>query len=233
MKRFNLILVALLVVGSEAGAQVVPAAKKGAKSLNFTFGGFGGFGLAGTGPGGGIGIAHFLSPVAAARVGLQARRHTRTLSFNGGVGATGVDGKETGMIVGGALDYLKYLRGATSRVRPYIGVGVGVLNVSNSTVPAAATGATPTQVNNAPGGVATPGYANPGTTFDVHANFGAEFFLFNEISLAGEYVLNIASMTSPANQDAITGGATVTTKGNPVTTLFGFGTAGASVRIYF
>lgn len=233
MNRLVMVALALLLTGGQALAQVTPAVKKGAKSLNFTFGGFGGFGLAGTGPAGGIGLSYFLNPDAAVRVGLQARSHTRTLSFNGGVGATGVDGKETGLIVGGALDYLKYLRGATSRVRPYIGLGVGVLRVSNSTVPAAATGVTPTQVKNAPGGVGTPGFANPGMTFDVHANLGAEFFLFNELSLAGEYVLNIVSMTRPANQDAITGGTTVTTKGNPVTTLFGFGTAGASVRIYF
>jgi len=71
-------------------------------------------------------------------------------------------------------------------------------------------------------------------TVDGHANFGAEFFLFNEMSLAGEYVLNIISQTSPADMEATpAGGTTVTTKGNPVTNILGFGTAGASIRIYF
>jgi hypothetical protein len=70
-------------------------------------------------------------------------------------------------------------------------------------------------------------------TFDLHANLGAEFFLFNEISITGEYGLNVFNRTSPANMQAITGGTTVTTRGNPTTNVLGFGAAGATVRIYF
>ena len=232
MKRVVLTLLALSLSGSAAIAQVTPAVKKGAKSLNFTFGGIGTFGLAGTGPAGGVGISYFLNPSAAVRVGLQVRKYHRTLSFNGGAGATGVDGSDEGMQVGGAVDYLRYMNGATSRVRPYFGVGVGIMNVSNSTQPAAATGVTPTQTKNATGGIPA-GFANPGMTFDAHLNLGAEFFLFNEVSVAGEYVLNAFSRSSPADQQVINGATTTTTRGNAVSTVFGFGTAGASVRIYF
>lgn len=233
MNRLVLLLFALSLVGGDVAAQVRPAAAKGAKSLNFTFGGFGGFGLTGTGPSGGVGVSYFLSPNAAARAGVQVRRHSRTLSFNSATGATGTDGRESGMYLGFALDYLKYLSGAAQRVRPYIGLGVGAVQVSNSALPAALTGATPTETKNAPGGIPAPGFANPGLTFDIHANFGVEFFLFNEISLAGEYVLNAFNRTSPADVEAITGGTTVTTRGNPSTNILGFGTAGATVRIYF
>lgn len=230
MKRLVLVLLSLSPV-SLAVAQVRPAIGAGAKSLNFTFGGFGGFGLTGTGPAGGVGVSSFLSGDAAVRVGLQVGSHKTTLTWTGST--AGNDGEESGLRVGASVDYLKYMGTATSRVRPYVGGGVGVMRVSNKSMPAVATGGTVTETKNDPGGISTPGFAAPGTTFDLHANFGAEFFLFNELSIAGEYGLNIFNRTSPSDMEEITGGTTVTTKGNPVTNILGFGAAGATVRIYF
>jgi hypothetical protein len=225
---------ALSAVASAAVAQGVnPVVRHGTKSLNFTFGGFGGFGLTGTGPAGGVGVSYFMRPNTALRFGLQARSYSRTMTWNSVTGVAGTDGREAGISVGLAADYLKYMRAGTSRVRPYIGGGVGLTRVSNNAMPAAATGATVTETKNAPAGIAAAGFAAPGVTFDVHANLGAEFFLFNEISIAGEYGLNVINRTSPANMQAITGGTTVTTKGNPTTNVLGFGAAGATVRIYF
>ena len=138
-----------------------------------------------------------------------------------------------GMSLGLAVDYLKYIRAGTSRVRPYLGGGVGMTRTSNNALPAAATGATITETRNAPGGIPVAGFAAPGMTLDLHANLGAEFFLFNEVSIAGEYSLNVVNRTSPANMQAITAGNTVITRGNPTTNILGFGAAGATVRIYF
>ena len=233
MKRLVLVWLALAVVGSAAVAQgVSPTFRHGTKSLNFTFGGFGGFGLTGTGPSGGVGLSYFLSPDAAVRVGLQVMDYNRTLTFNGGGGATGTDGSESGTSVGVTVDYLKYVHAGSSRVRPYLGGGVGVSQISNSTTTAVPTGTTATQIKNAPAGISA-GFAAPGLNMGVHANLGAEFFLFNEVSIAGEYALNVINRSSPADQQTITGGATVTTKGNPSTMFLGFGSVGATVRIYF
>jgi hypothetical protein len=232
MRRFVLTWLGLSVVASTLVAQVTPAAGKGAKSLNFSFGGLGVFGLTGTGPAGGLGLSYFLSPDAAVRVGVQVRSYKRTLSFNGPAGVTGVDGFENGFTVGGAVDYLKYLRGATSRVRPYLGPGIGVTSTSNSARPAAATGVTAPETRNNPAGIPA-GFVAPGLTYDVHAGVGAEFFLFNELSVSGEYQLNIISHTSPSDAEVITGGTTVTARGNSVTNILGFGTLGAIIRIYF
>ena len=234
MKGLVLMWLGLSVVASTAVAQgVSPAVHAGSKSLNFTFGGFGGFGLAGTGPAGGIGVSYFLSPDAAVRVGLQIRSFKRTLSFNSATGATGVDGVEQGFTAGASVDYLLYLRAATARVRPYVGGGLGVTNTSNKARPAAATGVVVAETRNAPGGITGGAFASPGRAYDLHANIGAEFFLFNEISVAGEYGLNVISRTSPANQEVVAGATPVVTKGNPVTNVLGFGSLGATVRIYF
>jgi len=233
MRQFVMTCLGLSLVSSVAFAQgITPPARAGAKSLNFTFGGFGGFGLTGTGPAGGVGASYFLSPAGALRLGLQARSYSRTLSWNSVAGTPGTDGSESGLSLGIAADFLKF-RGGTSRVRPYLGGGLGVTMVSNRSKPAAATGVTVTETKNAPGGITSPGFAAPGMTLDVHANLGAEFFLFNEISVAGEYALNLISRTAPANMDATNGGTTVTTKGNPSSSILGFGTAGATIRIYF
>jgi hypothetical protein len=233
MMRLIMVWLGLSVVAGAAAAQVNPAIRPGTRSLNFTFGGFGGFGLAGTGPAGGVGVSYFMNPKTALRVGVQARSYSRTLTWNSATSAAGNDGRESGLSVGLSVDYLKYIRAGTSRVRPYIGGGVGVTRVSNNAMPAAANGATVTETRNAPGGIPAAGFAAPGMTFDLHANLGAEFFLFNEVSIAGEYGLNLVNRTSPANMQAITGGNTVTTRGNPTTNILGFGAAGATVRIYF
>ena len=234
MSRLVLVWLGLSVVASAAVAQGVnPAIKNGTKSLNFTFGGFGGFGLAGTGPAGGVGLSYFLKPKTAIRLGLQVRSYSRTLSWNSATGAAGVDGRENGTSIGASVDYLKYVHAGTPRVRPFIGGGIGVTQISNKSQPAAATGATVTETRNSPAGFPTAGYSAPGMTLDLHANLGAEFFLFNEISISGEYGLNLVNRTSPATMQAVTAGNTVTTKGNPTTNVLGFGAAGAMVRIYF
>ena len=111
MIRLVLTWLGLSVVASAAAAQgVSPAVHPGSRSLNFTFGGLGGFGLTGTGPAGGVGISYFTNANTAVRVGLQVREYTRTLSWNSATGAAGTDGSESGVagLQRGSLASVRY-----------------------------------------------------------------------------------------------------------------------------
>ena len=72
-----------------------------------------------------------------------------------------------------------------------------------------------------------------GTRLGLMGIVGAELFVYNELSFSAEYQLNLFSMTSAADQVQTQGATSVTTKSPSFTNILGFGTAGATVHIYF
>jgi opacity protein-like surface antigen len=228
MKKVLLVLLAVLVVANLSFAQdVKPAVKSGSKSLNFTFGGFGGFGITGTGPMGGVGLSYFMNPDAALRLGLQVASNSTKTPANPTPPATGVDGESSVLAIGVAVDYLMYMN--AGRVRPFWGAGAGVTFGSNSTKPAITgnpPGTQPETKNN-------PNVGPTGVTFGVSGIVGAEFFIFNELGLSAEYRLNLVTVNSPADREDIVGNQTTTTKQPSSTAILGFGAGGATVHIYF
>ena len=123
-----------------------------------------------------------------------------------------------------------YFNASTPRVRPYLGAGVRFITQSSDTKPAVATAApngTLVETKN--------GTAGDGLTFGAAAILGAEFFIWPAISLSAEYQLNLFSQTSGADVVTTIKGApsSVTTKQASTTTILGFGSAGATLHIYF
>jgi hypothetical protein len=225
-KILTAVLLAMLVASlAYAGDGVTPAAKAGAVSLNFTFGGLGAFNLGGPGPApfntpAGISVSFFLSSTDAFRVGLQAQNSSQTIPWTGTV--SGTDGSNSAFGLGFSGDYLRYT-GTTGRVRPYLGLGFLATYSTNDHKDAAATGQTqPETQDTQPAGV----------TFGTRGILGAQFFFFNELSVSAEYQLNLYSLTSYSDTKRIIGTTTTTTKNGSVTQLFGFGALGATVHIY-
>lgn len=239
MKKMFSVLVVVLMVAGVVSAQETPAGNKaGAKSMNFTFLGLGTFGLAGTGPAGGIGVSYFLSSDAAVRLGLQVAMNSATIPFNPPPATptqTGSDGDFSEFSLGVAADYLMYMD--AGRVKPYMGAGVGVSLASNSGKAAVASGATAGEITNGlaadyAGFGASPSNT-PGLTFGLAGIVGAEFYLYNEISVSAEYQLNLFSMSSVSDTEMKAGATTTTRKNGSSSSILGFGAAGATVHIYF
>lgn len=226
MKKFLAAVLAVVMMCGVVMAQDAPAGNQaGAKSMNFTFGGLGAFGLTGTGPAGGVGLTYFLSSDAAVRLGLQVgTTSTKTPSAISG----NSDREQSTFDLGLGADYLMYMGGG--RVKPYMGAGVGVtLGSSNDKKSVAGTPAAGTilEISNVRGG-------SDGLGLSVAAIAGAEFYLYNEISLSAEYRLGLLTMGSGADSETkVQGAATVTSKGSSTFNLLGFGAAGATVHIYF
>jgi hypothetical protein len=86
------------------------------------------------------------------------------------------------------------------------------------------TGGTQTETKNA---------SPAGTTFGLMGIAGAEFFIYPELSISGEYSLNLFSIMSKKDTETTVGGTTTTIKNGSSTQLLGFGAAGATVHIYF
>lgn len=237
-KMFSILVVVMMIVGV-VSAQENPAGNKAAaKSMNFTFLGLGAFGLAGTGPAGGLGVSYFLSSDAAVRLGLQVAMNSATIPFNpppANPTQTGSDGDFSEFSLGIAADYLMYMD--AGRVKPYMGAGVGVALASNSGKAAVASGGTAGEITNGLSGDyagfgAAPSSA-PGLTFGLAGIVGAEFYLYNEISISAEYQLNLFSMSSVSDTEMKAGATTTTRKNGSSTSILGFGAAGATVHIYF
>lgn len=233
MKKAALVVLAVVFVAGLALAQdVQPVVKAGAKSLNFTFGGLGTFGLNGAGVNGGISGSYFLNHDAALRVGLQVYSYSSTTPWNdySGNGTNpGSDGTSSTFALGIGADYLAYINALTPRVRPYFGAGVGLTMQSSDTKPQLS--------SSAPNGSLTEtknGTTGDGLTFGVLGIAGAEFFLYPEISLSAEYQLNLFSLTSRSDLvQSYKNTTSVTTKQGSETTILGFGAAGATLHIYF
>ena len=224
MKKFLAVLVAVVMLCGVVMAQEVQnlGTKAGDKSMNFTFAGIGTFGIGATGPAGGIGVSYFLGSEAAVRAGLQVKSTSSTIPANPGTGQTGTDGSSSSFTLALNAYYLMYMQGATSRVRPYMGAGVGFsmnsTDAKNAVIAPAVQGETK-------GGA--------GTTLGLMGICGAEFYLYPELSLSAEYTLTLFSMTSPADIVTTSGSTSVTTKQTSTTQILGFGQAGAALHIYF
>ena len=226
MKKVALVLMAVVLVASVAIAQDMPAAKMGAKSLNFTFGGFGGFGLTGSGPNptgaaAGISVTHFMADDAALRIGLQVAGASSTTAANATAPDVGTDGSSSSLNLGLGVDYLMY--SGTGRVRPYMGAGIGLGWGTNTTKGAVIAPTVQVEVKDNPAAGPT------GISFGLTGIIGAEWFLYNDLSFSAEYNLNIITVNSPA--DLVSG--TTTTKQGSSTSFLGFGAAGATVHIYW
>jgi opacity protein-like surface antigen len=225
MKKFLAVVLAVVMMCGVVMAQDAPAGNQaGAKSMNFTFGGLGAFGLNGSGPSGGLGLSYFLSSDAAVRLGLQVGTTSTTTpaAINGNS-----DAKSGTFDLALGADYLMYMNGG--RVKPYVGAGVGVALGSSSNEPSVSTNAaagTVTKVTNTR-------FAD-GMTLSVVGIAGAEFYLYNEVSLSAEYTLGLLRMRSGADSETtVKGAASVTAKGSSSMNLLGFGAAGATLHIYF
>jgi len=235
MKRILIVVTAILVISSLAMAQdVSPMVSQGSKSLNFTFGGLGAFGLGPTGIGGGLGASYFLSNDAAVRIGFQIATASSSIPSNPAAGQTGTDGSQSAFTVGVGGDFLMYMTGASSRVRPYVGGGVSFGTASTSRKSAVIAPAVQVETKNSTGGETINGRTYfGGTTLGAIGIIGAEFFLYKEISRSAEYQWTLYSSPSAADLEVITGGTTVTTKSTSFSQLLGFGAAGAMLHIYF
>ena len=224
MKKVALVLMAVVLVASVAMSQdVMPAAAAGAKSLNFTFGGLGTFGIGAAGAGGGLGISYFLDKDAALRLGL-----------NVGVGSTSTPAAVTGnseaksstMDVALGVDYLMY--SGTGRLRPYMGAGINVGFGSSTTEPSVtpALNGEVTKTTNTRG--------VDGVGFGLSGIIGAEWFMYNEISLSAEYMPALVSIRTKADSEtSIEGLSPATAKGGSSTSILGFGATALHLHIYW
>jgi outer membrane protein W len=243
MKKLLIVVLAMVLVFGLVSAQDInPAIHSGAKSLNFTFGGLGAFGLGASGLSNinffapGFGASYFLSNDAALRIGFQVAFPSAKSPANPPAGKPGTDATESAFSLGVGGDYLMYM--GSSRVRPFVGAGLYFATNStdekNGTGTGDGTGFVQTETKNDVNGVTVNGTTYlGGTNFGIRAIMGAEFFIYNELSMSAEYDLNILNIASQSDQVVTRGSSSVTTKSPSSTTILGFGAAGATLHIYF
>ena len=225
MKKFLAVVLAVVMMCGVMMAQDMQnlGTKAGDKSMNFTFGGLATLSTGAAGPSGGLGVSYFLSSSAAVRAGLQVKSTSSTIPANPGTGQTGTDGSSSSFTLALGADYLMYMQGATSRVRPYMGAGVSFTLTSSETKNAVI----------APAVQGTTKGVGAGTTLGLMGICGAEFYLYPEVSLSAEYSLTLINLSSPADIEVSAGSTTTTTKQTSTTQILGFGAAGAGLHIYF
>jgi hypothetical protein len=151
-------------------------------------------------------------------------------------GKPGTDATESAFNLGIGADYLMYM--GAGRVRPFMGGGLFFATAStdekDGTGNANGTGFVQTETKNNSNGININGTTyQGGTAFGLRAIMGAEFFIYNELSISAEYDLNLVGIASAADQVVTHGATSVTTKSGSVTTILGFGAAGATLHIYF
>ncbi len=211
MKRILLSAVTLCLGVSLSMAQdVVPTLGAGSKAVLFSFGGLS-FLSAGTFDGG-VGARYYLSDAMSVRAGIQLTSASQSTPANPGAGQVGFDGSSSATVLGleGAAEWHM----GKGRVVPYLGVGAGLSTTSTDAKPAVAGAAPLTQPETKNGqlGLAINGTTYyGGTTFQVFALAGVEFFLYKELSLSAEYELGYMS-TSRKDEEVTVGGTTTTTK---------------------
>jgi opacity protein-like surface antigen len=229
MKKALALFTSLFIVATTLSSQELkPVAKAGARTLNFSFTGLGSFGLTGEGYNGGIGVSYFKDSDVAFRLGIQASYHSETSPWNSVNNTMGTDNKFTTTSFGGNFDYLTYIEGITTRVRPYWGPGVGVTYSSSDNKFSNSL--------NAPDGtfIETKNMSGGGLSFGFHGILGAEFFVYPEISLSAEYQVNLFTYYSRFDRvDIRKNQPDVTTKQGNVFDILGIGAGGASLHIYF
>lgn len=246
MKKLLFVMLALAMVSTLVFAQEInPAAKGGAKSLNFTFNGLGAFGIGATGVSNfpnkfnpGFGVSYFLSNDAALRLGIQIALPSQTSPANPPAGKPGTDATGSAFSGGLGVDYLMYMYGMTPRVKPFAGLGLAFATVSTTeksgTGGADGTNFVQTETKNNAAGVNINGTTyTAGMGLALQGIVGAEFFIYNEISISAEYDLNLLNIQSGSDQVVTQGPNSTTTKSPSFTTILGFGSAGATLHIYF
>jgi outer membrane protein W len=217
-KVLGLFLAVAMLAAFSFAQDVMPAAKAGSKSLNFTFQGIGTFGVGSAGPLGGVGGSYFLNNDAAVRAGLQVAYNTTSSTSNATSGGT--DGSTSAFTLGAAVDYLMYMN--AGRVRPYCGGGIYFTTTSSDTKPTDKAG-----FDEQKGG--TP------TTFGINGILGAEFFVYSEMSLSVEDQLNVIGITSYSDVQTTVGNTTTTQHPQPGSKLgiLGFMAPMVGLHIYF
>ncbi|HEY6951171.1 MAG TPA: outer membrane beta-barrel protein [Bacteroidota bacterium] len=192
------------------GQDVVPGVGAGSKAMLFSFGGLS-FLSAGSFDGG-VGARYFLSDAMSVRAGLQFTAASQTFSANPGTGQAGADGSASATVIGleGAAEWHM----GKGRVIPYMGLGAGFSTTSTDSKPTV-TGVAPltqSETKNSAGGLTVngTGYAG-GTSIQVFALAGIEFFLYKEVSLSAEYQLGYMSTSRKDQVFSPGGGAPSTT----------------------
>jgi hypothetical protein len=221
----------VLLASALASAQSIsPNLTQGTTSLLFSFGGFSNLNAGNFD--GGIGVKYYLQNRTALRIGVQIATADQDIPANPGAGQQGTDGEASGSRLGISAA-LEFHRG-TGRANAYLGGGVG-FNKTSTEVKSPALGATTTQtvVKNDRNGETISGITFlGGTGFNVFALAGAEFFLFQELSLAAEYRLGFAKL-SRSDEEITSGNQTTTTKVGASSGL-GVNSAGVlTLAIYF
>lgn len=233
-RSLSVFVAGMMLAGSLVAQDVKPAVSAGSKSLDFTFAGLGAFGIGPSGIGGGLGATYFLASDAAVRVGLQVVYASASMPANPPAGTPGTDGSQSAFQAAIGADYLMFMTGATSRVRPYVGAGVQFALASTNSKTAVISPAVQTEIKNNEFGENINGSTYVGgTAISARAVAGAEFFLYPELSLSAEYQLNVINLTSQSDEETINGPTTVTKKLGSSTTFLGFGAVGATLHIYF
>ena len=153
MKKILAVVLAVVMMCGVVMAQDNLGNKAGDKSLNFTFGGFASLATGAAGTGAGFGATYFLASDAAVRGGLQVKSTSTTLPANPATGQTGTDGSSSNFTLALGADYLMYMQGATSRVRPYMGAGLAFTMVSTESKNAVISPATQTTTKGAGAGL--------------------------------------------------------------------------------
>jgi hypothetical protein len=231
MRKSIIICAGLLLAPALASAQSLsPNLAKGTKSLLFSFGGFSNLNAGNFD--GGIGAKYYLKDKTALRVGLQLATADQDLPANPGTGQQGTDGEASGNRLG--ISAALELHRGSARANAYWGGGIGFSKASTE-VKSPVIGPTTNQttVKNDRNGESINGVTFlAGTGFNLFALAGAEFFLFQEVSLAAEYRLGFAKL-SRADEEITSGNQTTTTKVGSSSGL-GINSAGVlTLAIYF
>jgi hypothetical protein len=232
MKKL-VIAATLIIFGASCswGQDVVPSVKPGSKAVLFSFGGLS-FLSAGTFDGG-VGARYYLNGSMSVRGGIQFTSASQSTPANPAAGQSGADGSASALVMGleGAAEWHM----GKGRVLPYVGLGAAFSTTSTDSKPVRV-GVAPLvqpETKNASGGETVNGTTYfGGTSFQVFALAGVEFFLYKELSLAAEYRLGYMT-TSRKDEEITAATVTTTTKVGSASNL-GITNSGAlTLSVYF
>lgn len=205
-----------------------PFIYSGSKAVLFSFSGLSNLGA--NDFDGGAGMKFFVTSPMALRFGVQVGISGTTTPANPDANEIGVDGSTSSTSFGleAALEY--HL--TSTRLTPYLGGGAGFTMTTNESKPAETGPAnqplyqttTKNRLN-----------SGAGTSFNVFALMGVEYFIVNEISLAAEYRLGY-SILSPKDEEVSSnrpGSVTVTSKGVSSHDLFLNSAGFLTLAVYF
>ena len=234
--RMMAVVVGILMAVSFAFAQEAASSVAPGKWAGlFTFSGLSNLGASSYN--GGIGAKFFLSNNMAVRGGVQFAHSSLDVLWTPVPVPpnSSLDGYRHGTMFGisAAVEYHLL----PTRVSPYIGAGVGFSSASTEDK-TPVVGNPPNAQNqqvtkNLTNGETIKGiYYNPGTTLNIGAIAGVEFFITKEVSLSAEYVIGYSTL-SPSDQE-VTLGPTTTTTPSASSSSISISNAGTlSLAVYF